>query len=274
MPILSSRALAILATAGLLAGCATTPSGPVEETGALAAGDKTLATGELMDSYPVSLKEGQWIRIGLHSTDFDPYLILRMPSGTASENDDAVEYDAENSQILFQVTQAGQYEIAVTTYKSGENGAYTLQYEVSDTELPVVRNPDFEVAGRVEKTGALEDGDRTLQAGELMDAYPVHLTAGQEVRIHLHSTAFDPYIMFKKPDGDVEQNDDATEGDSENAELVFRADAEGDYAVIVTSFTSGESGAYTLTIEPTAGGAATPKAGAAAPDSAGAGVTI
>lgn len=276
MPILSSRSLALLAATGLLAGCSSTPSGPVEETGALATGDRTLATGELMDSYPVSLKEGQWIRVELHSGTFDPYLILRLPGGTASENDDAVEYDDRNSQVLFQATQAGQYEIAVTTYKSGESGGYTLRYEVSDTELTPVRNPDFDVAGRVEKTGTLEEGDRTLQAGELMDAYPVHLAAGQGVRIRLHSAAFDPYLMFKKPGGDVEENDDATEGDSENAEIVFRADAEGDYAIIVTSFRSGESGAYTLTIEPASGGAAAP-GGKPAPvlaDSADAGVSI
>lgn len=274
MPRLSPLALA--ATVGLLAGCSSTPAGPVEETGALITGDRTLATGELMDSHSVRLKKDQWIRVELHSATFDPYLILRLPGGTASENDDAVEYDDQNSQIVFQATQDGQYEIAVTTYKSGESGGYTLRYEVSDTELTPARNPEFAVAGRVEKAGTLEDGDRTLQAGELMDAYPVHLTAGQEVRIRLNSAAFDPYLMFKKPDGEVEENDDAAEGDSENAEVVFRADAEGDYAVIVTSFTTGETGAYTLTIEPTSGAArgGTPAPGPVLADPADVGVSI
>ncbi len=269
----NSRALALILTTGsLLTACSSTPKGPVDETGALAAGDRTLATGELMDSFPVSLKAGQWIRVELHSTDFDPYLILRMPGSTASENDDAVEYDTENSQILFQATQAGQYEIAVTTYKPNENGAYTLRYEVSDAELQAVRNPSYDVTARTEKTGTLESGDRTLNSGELIDAYPVHLTAGQEIRIRLHSEAFDPYLILRMTGGEPVENDDATEGDTQNSEIVFRAETEGQYAILVTTYTSGESGAYTLTIEPVTGGAAAPgpKPAAQAPPDSGA----
>ncbi len=248
---LHTRATALLlAATGLLAACSSAPNGPVEETGALTAGDRTLATGELMDSFPVTLKEGQWVRIELHSTDFDPYLILRMPGSTASENNDAVEYDSENSQILFQAMQAGQYEIAVTTYKPNESGAYTLHYEVSDSELQAVRNPQFDVMGRTEKTGMLEQGDLTLNSGELIDAYPVHLTAGQQIRIRLHSDSFDPYLMLKTTGGEPVENDDATEGDTENSEIVYRAETDGQFAIIVTTYSSGESGAYSLTIEP------------------------
>lgn len=276
----NARALALLlATGGLLSACTTTPNGPVKETGTLAAGDRTLASGELMDSYSVRIKAGQWIRVELHSTDFDPYLILRMPGGTASQNDDAVEYDEENSQILFHATQAGQYEIAVTTYKPNEDGAYALTYEVSDAELLAVRNPRFEVTARTEKTGTLASGDRALTTGELMDAYPVHLRAGQEIRIHLHSDSFDPYLVLKKPEGEPEQNDDATQGDLHNSEIIFRAEEEGQYAILVTTYDSGEAGAYTLTYEPVSGGAASggnpgaPRTPAVA-DSVGAGVNI
>ncbi len=256
-----TRALALLLASGsLLSACTSTPKGPVDETGALATGDKTLSTGELMDAFPVSVKAGQWIRVELHSTAFDPYLILRMPGGTASENDDAVEFDSENSQILFHVTQAGQYEIGVTTYKPGQDGAYTLRYEVSDTELQPARNPKFNMTGRFERSGTLEHGDRTLRTGEIMDAYPLYLTAGQQIRIRLHSDSFDPYLILKKPEGegDPEENDDATQGDTHNSEIIFRAEHDGQYPILVTTYSSGESGAYTLTVDPVSGAAAAP----------------
>ena len=119
---------------GLVAGCQSTPSGPVTETGDLATGDRTLVSGELADSYSVRVREGQWIRVDLNSTVFDPYLILRPPTGAASENDDAVPGDRHHAQIVFRATEAGQIEIVATSYEAGESGAYTLVYEVTDTQ--------------------------------------------------------------------------------------------------------------------------------------------
>ncbi|HEX8299177.1 MAG TPA: hypothetical protein VF594_08465 [Rubricoccaceae bacterium] len=129
------RALSLVLTAaGLVAGCSSGPSGPVTETGDLATGDRTLVSGELADSYSVRIKEGQWIRVDLNSTAFDPYIILRPPTGAASENDDAVPGDRQHAQVIFRATEAGQVEIIATSFEPGESGAYTLTYEVSDTQ--------------------------------------------------------------------------------------------------------------------------------------------
>ena len=139
LPI-SGRALALtlaasgVAASGLVAGCQSAPAGPVTEAGALATGDRTLASGELMDSYPVRVAEGQWVRVDLRSAAFDPYLILKPPTGSASENDDAAEGDRAHAQITFRATEAGQVEIVATSYAPGEIGAYTLVYHVTDTE--------------------------------------------------------------------------------------------------------------------------------------------
>ncbi|HEX9952211.1 MAG TPA: hypothetical protein VGB53_10610 [Rubricoccaceae bacterium] len=123
-----------LVAAGLAAGCNSGPSGPVTETGDLATGDRTLVSGELADSYSVRVKEGQWIKVDLNSTVFDPYIILRPPTGAASENDDAVPGDRQHAQVVFRATEAGQIEIIATSFEPGESGAYTLVYEVSDTQ--------------------------------------------------------------------------------------------------------------------------------------------
>lgn len=127
------RLVLALAAAGLVAGCNTAPSGPVTETGDLATGDRTLTNGELIDSYTFQMREGQWVRVDLRSTAFDPYLILRTPGGQSSDNDDA-NGDQHHSQIVYRATESGQFEIGATSYASGESGAYTLVYEVSDTQ--------------------------------------------------------------------------------------------------------------------------------------------
>ena len=277
----SPRALArLLACCGLLSACASGPTGPVDETGTLATGDRTLATGEYVDSFPVRVKAGDWVRVELHSTDFDPYAILKPPTGAASENDDAVEGDTQNAQIIFHVEQAGQYEVLVTSREPGEDGAYTLRYEVSASELQPVLDPEQSATGPVEKAGTLETGDRTLTSGEFTDPYPVRLRAGQQLHIRLHSNAFDPYLILKPPSGASTENDDAATGDTDNAEIVFTADQGGQYAIIVTTYEPGESGAYTLTYEISGAGTAAdkPSTGRApvqsAPDSEAAGVKI
>ena len=142
----SSRPRALLLAAsglvasGVAAGCQSAPAGPVTEAGDLASGDRTLASGELLDSFPVRVGAGQWLRVDLRSSAFDPYLILRPAAGSPSENDDAVPGDREHAQVIFRATEAGQVEIVATSYEPGESGAYTLVYEVTDTEPQTARS--------------------------------------------------------------------------------------------------------------------------------------
>ena len=138
MTLLSVRSALLLAASGLAAGCTSAPAGPVTEAGDLASGDRTLVSGEFLDSFPVRLAEGQWLRVDLRSSAFDPYLILKPPTGSASENDDAVPGDREHAQVIFRATEAGQVEIIATSYEPGESGAYTLVYEVTDTQPQAV----------------------------------------------------------------------------------------------------------------------------------------
>lgn len=269
----------LLASGGLVAStglsaCSSGPAGPVTEAGTLATGDATLASGEFADSFPVSLSQDQWVRIELTSTDFDPYLSVRPPSGTQSENDDAVEGDTEHSQIILKASQAGQYEILVTSRTTGESGAYALAYEVFDAEPQAILDPRQSLPGVQRKEGALATGDRTLRSGELVDPYPVRLRAGQTLTVRLHSSAFDPYLILKPPAGETVENDDAAPNDTENSEITFTADQEGQYAVMVTTYESGESGAYALTYEVTDGAGGAPKAEPITADSADAGVSI
>ena len=124
--------LTVLAAA--LAGCQSAPVGPVTETGELAAGDVTLSSGEYQDTYTVHVGAGQWVHAVMTSSAVDPYVILRLPDQSQAENDDATPGDSTRAEVTFQVPEAGQVELLATSYATGETGAYSLTYEVSDAQ--------------------------------------------------------------------------------------------------------------------------------------------
>ncbi|MEM1115807.1 MAG: hypothetical protein AAF845_16975 [Bacteroidota bacterium] len=127
------RALPLL-LAVVLAACSSGPSGPVTESGALEVGDLTLQSGEYSDVYSVSAGEGQWISVTLEADGFDPYLIIRTPSGQQSDIDDSEEGNTTSTSTVLRASEAGSYDVIVTSFQSGETGSYSVTYEVSDTQ--------------------------------------------------------------------------------------------------------------------------------------------
>ena len=103
----------------------TTAAGPGSVAGELAAGDRTLSSGEFMDAFPMTFTPGSPISIRLNSTEFDTYVIVRSPSGRQTDNDDFRPGDL-NSGIDLPAAEAGEYTVTVTSYRPGETGHYTL----------------------------------------------------------------------------------------------------------------------------------------------------
>jgi len=103
--------------------------------------------------------------------------------------------------------------------------------------------------------GALEAGDPTHpDDGSLYDEYSFKSAEGYTITINMTSTAFDSYLHLRGPDGsDLQQNDDAEPGNL-NSRIVFTAPTTGEYTVLANSRSSGENGAYSLTIQTAPGG--------------------
>lgn len=101
--------------------------------------------------------------------------------------------------------------------------------------------------------GELARGDDTLQSGEYADDWSFTARRGQTYDLSLSSSAFDPYLIVRGPGGLSEDNDDdpAVRG-SHDSRIRFTAPADGPVVVSATSYQSGETGAYTLSL----GGAA------------------
>lgn len=119
---------------------ALAPAGVAQtvHTGTLDRGDARLGGGEFVDSYEVELVAGQPFEADLTSSDFDPYLILRAPSGAQEDNDDYLG-STMHSRLVTTAAETGTYTVAVTSYEAGETGAYRLELEAGQS--PVVTPP-------------------------------------------------------------------------------------------------------------------------------------
>lgn len=95
-------------------------------------------------------------------------------------------------------------------------------------------------------TGNLTAGDLTRDQGKYYDRFTVQMREGQRIQIDLRSASFDPYLVFRTPGGQQSEMDDSTPGDWTRVELVHQATAAGQYEIIVTSYSAGETGSYTL----------------------------
>lgn len=247
------------APAGGGAAGAGTAGGNQTITGSLAQGDSQLQSGEFSDEYTFNLTAGNQVHIGLTSSQFDTYLIVQPPGGESQQNDDIAQGNT-NSGIDLQVSQTGPYRVVVTSYRPGETGNYELRMEgasggaAATPQAPANPGADGQVASTTTGsggfrtiTGSLAQGDAQLQSGEFRDEYPITLPAGAHVQLRAHSSAFDTYLIMQPPQGEQQDNDDASQGNTDSA-LEFVATTAGTYRVLVTSFRPGETGAYELTI--------------------------
>jgi hypothetical protein len=213
------------------------------ESGTLASVDQTLPSGEYADVYSFQGRSGEQVVIDLRSSDFDPYLILRMPNKEQQENDDH-EGDASRSLLSLTLPQDGRYDITVTSYRPDETGSYDLRIDQEDSGS-VAAGP------RVEQ-GSLAKGDETLRTGEYVDVFEFEGRPGQQLQLDLTSTDFDTYVILKDPAGGQSENDD-TDRPGHSA-IESSLTESGTYRVLVTSYEVGEEGDYELSIN--LGGAA------------------
>ena len=215
------------------------------EAGSLSASDESLSSGEFFDRVPLRLGAGERVAIEVTSSDFDPYLIVKNPDGTQDDNDDC-DGDVTRSCLDVVASEAGDWEILVTSYRPKETGAYALSI---DRGAPATAS----TGSRVE-AGTLASGDGTLTSGEFSDRFTVMGTGGPVV-VDLTSSDFDPYLIIEAPDGEQYDNDDH-EGSLERSLLVLDTEAGASYDVVVTSYAVGETGRYRLAIQADGGMAA------------------
>jgi hypothetical protein len=222
-------------------------------TGTLQAGDETLDGGEFFDVHAFTAQGGQNVVVELTSNQFDTFIAVFPPSGEPARNDDH-EGRKDMSRLEFVAEQSGSYQVAVTSYKAGETGAYSLTVGVGAAAAPVAGDNATQ-----RFSGALAPGDVTLESGEFVDSYAIQGRAGQFVVVDLRATEFDPWVGLRAPSGETWENDDH-EGSSTRSQVARELTEDGEYQVLVTSYKPGAAGAYDVVVQFGSGGSASPAA--------------
>ena len=241
--------VAMLLTVGLVAGCGQEAADAelkcgtllVDQSGTLGPGDSQLETGEYVDRFQVEVDVGDVIVADVTSDEFDTYLVVRSPGGIQTENDDH-EGATDRSYLEVPVDEPGTWVVWATTFEPGETGDYRISVQTTESDAVVA----IDTGVRVE-SGRLEPGDAELDAGEFIDSYTFEGEAGEQVLLDLRSGDVDTYLILVAPSGQSFENDDF-EGDSRRSVISETLQEPGEYRVGVTSYSAGETGAYSLRI--------------------------
>lgn len=103
--------------------------------------------------------------------------------------------------------------------------------------------------------GMLSPASDTLTSGEYKHVVEVPAQAGDRIVALMTTADFDPYLILTSPTGAQYENDDCIPGDRTRSCLDWTADTTGLFRVIATSYTSGETGRFVLTVGTSAAGA-------------------
>ena len=147
----------------------------------------------------------------------------------------------------------GGVAVATGSVTVAQGGQYSLTLNRTVAAIPNIANPNVPTAnvllpGNAQTfTGSLRNGDSQLQSGEYADSYFFEWTAGSTVVLQMDSTDFDTYLILKAPSGAQQDNDDREPG-SLNAGITATLNETGRWQVMATSFSSGMTGDYTLTV--------------------------
>jgi serine protease Do len=125
-----------------------------------------------------------------------------------------------------------------------KSGKFAIKDDRVTTELDP-KNPNlvFRTAASLTRQDPLS----AVRAGSFMKSYEVKLSAGTTYAIEMDSTQLDAHLIVEDAAGKVVAEDDDS-GGFLNARIVFTPAADGTYRVVATSFTAGETGNFTLTV--------------------------
>jgi hypothetical protein len=94
-------------------------------------------------------------------------------------------------------------------------------------------------------SGSLSSTDCRLSTGEYVDVYATRLPTAQAIAFNMSSSAVDSWLALYDANGNIAAlNDDATENVANSSVRVFAPS--GDYLLAASSYSAGETGAYTL----------------------------
>ena len=216
--------------------------------------------GSYYNAHRIDATAGERLTVTLASDVFDAFLMVMDPTGEVIARDDDGA-GGTNARAHLGLSESGTYTLLVNTYEAGQTGAYTLTVERA-------RGTTASSAGASPATDAIlpdlsaSPGDAQIFDGEVTAASPtldadgsffeshaMQGTEGQAITATLTSSAFDAYLVLMDPDGNVLARDDDSAGGTD-ARVQATLPATGTYVFVVNTYGSGQTGRYTLTVQP------------------------
>jgi hypothetical protein len=227
-------------------------------SGVLVPNDAQRSSGKYEDGYILSGRRGDLVELRLSSGDFDPYLLVSGPDGfTIANDDDAAASGSVDSRLVLALPADGSYRVSVTSFRPGATGAYQLSARTAAAGTrPSLQEQAQRIAIGGSVDGALARQDATLGAA-YVDRYRFFGRRGQRVALELSSRDFDTILALRRPDGDEIGNDDSGTGErvSTDSRLETALAEDGEYTILVSSFTAQATGKYRLSLRPSQGSA-------------------
>ncbi|MFP4363339.1 MAG: PPC domain-containing protein [Spirochaetia bacterium] len=193
------------------------------------------------DLYTFTASSGQDLEINL-TGNFDTYLYVVMPNDNEEYNDDYGS--TRRSYISFTAPMSGTYTIRVTSYSPGTTGSYTLTLDGDGGRPEAEREPDNAIRFGQTVSGELTSNDDFGDRG-YEDTYQFRANEGDRIELNLTGN-FDTYLYLDTREGTVASNDDY--GSTRRSYISTTAPSTGNYIVRVTSYSSGTTGSYELTL--------------------------
>ena len=244
--------LRILAPAIIVVAAATSLRAQTVHTGTLEASDAVMEDGAWVDEYTVDATAGQEVVAVVTSVEFDPYVIVTGPSGEETENDDFGS-SREVSLAEAIASQSGTWRVQVTSYESGQTGAYALVVTSRMRTDATVLEEEFTVTGELPAgptasvTGILDAEDPKRSDESWYEGWSIDAQMGDRAVFLLKSPDFDAYLTLVSPTGRAFNDDDGGGGTDSRIDMTF--DEAGRWTVVANTLNAGDTGGYTLSVE-------------------------
>ena len=201
--------------------------------------------GSFEDRYDVQLTQPTVLRLRASSSAIAPFLVLTEQNEAVIDKTNAPR---GGTAVLESSLAAGRYTVLVRGARN-EVGAYRLVVEPAVNPCDVTRV--LTLGQTVQESFAQGDcalADQTGGPVRFFERYGLVLTERTSVQVDMTSTAVDAYLLIQNAQtGAVVAENDDRAVDNRNSRIVADLPA-GNYIVNATTYATGETGPFTLTI--------------------------
>jgi len=214
--------------------------------GELVEADPLNEAGSRADAYRFEGTEGQRVRIGVSSDDFDTYLQLFQDENgvrTALIEDDDGAGQGTNSRLTHALPADGSYVLEVRAFADGGTGAYTLIVSEAPPErVPVPLAYGATIQGEIDAEDPTDDQERGY------DTFTFDGAEGQRVQVIMRSGDFDAFLTISSAEGEFMElaSDDDGLGQGTDSRLTFTLPSTGAYVVRASPLVTQSDGLYSI----------------------------